>query len=325
MSETTGGNPKRLGVLGTLVLDTIRHPGARRPVHAWGGIAYALTALDAVLPPGWTLVPVIKIGGDVFGEAAAYVRSFGRIGDMACVRRTGEANNRVELVYSTECERVEVLTGGVPGWSAEELGEILPGLDGLYVNFIAGWELDLAGARHVRDAFPGFCYADLHSLFLDVDDEGRRRPRRLPHGHRWAGCFDAVQMNGNEFALFADGATEGRRVVEATLAQRATMIVVTRGAAGVELLAARGGSGPVVRRPVPAAEGPAPGDPTGCGDVWGATFCAGLMAGTGTTRATERANRMARGKLGTSGAEAFRAALAAGGPRSLPSVDRSAT
>ncbi len=312
MSETTADNPQRLGVLGTLVLDTIRHPGARRPVRAWGGIAYALTALDAVLSPDWTLVPVVKIGGDVFGEAAAYVRSFGRIGDMAFVRCAGEANNRVELVYSTESERVEVLTGGVPGWSVEELAEILPGLDALYVNFVAGWELDLAGAQHVRDAFPGFCYADLHSLFLDVEDDGCRRPRRLPHGDRWAGCFDAVQMNGDEFALFAGGAPDRRGIVEAALTERAAVIIVTRGAAGVELMTARGRDGPVVRRFVPVAEGPAPGDPTGCGDIWGATFFAGIMAGTGTGPAIERANRMARGKLGSSGAEAFRASLAGG-------------
>lgn len=53
--------------------DTIHHTGAHVPVRAWGGIAYALAALDAVLPPGWTLVPVVKVGGDLYSEGSDYL------------------------------------------------------------------------------------------------------------------------------------------------------------------------------------------------------------------------------------------------------------
>lgn len=325
MYEMTEGGTKRLGVLGTLVRDTIRHPGSRRPVHAWGGIAYALAALDAVLPPGWTLVPVIKIGRDLFAEATAYLGSFSRIGDTAFVRCVPESNNRVELVYSTPSDRVEILSGGVPGWTVGELKEILAGLDALYVNLIAGWELDLAGARLIRDRFAGPCHADLHSLFLDLEGDGHRRPRRPAHVDEWAGCFDAAQMNEDEFALFAGGATERRANVEKALARRAATVIVTRGAEGAELLTAGDGDGPPSRRLVPLAEGPAPGDPTGCGDIWGATFFASLLGGSDVEAAVARAHRMARRKLGSSGPEAFRASLAAAGPASAAAHPGSAT
>ena len=311
MSEVIDHKPKRLGILGTLVRDTIRHPGISRPVRAWGGIAYVLSALDAILPPGWTLVPIVKIGGDLFGEATAYLRSFSRIGDVAFVRRVPEANNRVELVYSTTSDRVEVLTGGVPGWSVEELGEFLPALDALYVNFIAGWELELAGAQRIRDEFIGPCYADLHSLFLDMRSGGHRRPRYLPQGDAWAGCFDTVQMNRDEFALLAAGPRGPRTAAGSALAARAAMIIVTLGAEGADIMTATGPHGTIATRRVPVPAGPAPGDPTGCGDIWGATFFASLLAGTGPHTAIARAHRMARGKLGSSGAEAFRASLGA--------------
>ena len=296
-------------MLGTLVRDTIRHVGARRPVKAWGGIAYALTALDAVLPSGWTVVPVVKIGDDVFDEAAAYLRSFARVGDSTFARRVPEANNRVELVYSTPSDRAEILTGGVPGWSVAELGEVLPALDALYVNFIAGWELDLEGARRVRGSFGGPTYADLHSLFMGIDAGGRRRPRPLADADRWARCFDTVQMNSDEFELFGGGGGEPWGAATWALAGRAGTIVVTRGADGVEFMTTTGAGAAPARHRLPVPDGPAPGDPTGCGDIWGATFFARTLDGADPVLAATGANRMARRKLGSSGAGAFRATL----------------
>lgn len=296
-------------MLGTLVRDTIRHFGAHGPVDAWGGIAYALAALDAVLPPGWTLVPIVKVGGDLHDEATACLRSFSRIGDPAFVRRVPEANNRVELVYSTPSGRTEILTGGVPGWSAAELDEVLPGLDALYVNFIAGWELDLEGARHVRRQFGGPTYADLHSLFMDIGAGGRRCPRPLDAAERWARCFDTVQMNRDEFALFAGDLGEPWAAATWALAGRAGTIIVTHGADGVEIMTSMGAAGAPARHRFPVPDGPAPGDPTGCGDIWGATYFAHTLAGDDLILAATKASRMARRKLGSSGAEAFHAML----------------
>ena len=297
-------------MLGTLVWDTIRRFGARGPVNAWGGIAYALTALDAVLPPGWTLVPIVKVGGDLYDRATAYLRSFSRVGDPAFARCAPEAdNNRVELVYSTLSDRTEILTGGVPGWSAAELDEVLPGLDALYVNFIAGWELDLEAARLVSRRFDGPTYADLHSLFMDVDADGRRRPRPLEAAERWSRCFDTVQMNRDEFALFAGDLGEPRAAATWALAGRAGTIVVTHGADGVEILTGTGATEAPARHRLPVPGGPAPGDPTGCGDIWGAAFFAHALGGDDLIVAATKASRMARRKLGSSGAEAFHASL----------------
>ena len=308
-----GSGARRLGVLGTLVRDTIRHPGAPGPVEAWGGVAYALVALDAVLPPAWTVVPLVKVGGDLYDEGAAYLRSFSRVGDPSFLQRVPEANNRVELVYSTPSDRTETLTGGVPGWSAAEMSEVLPVLDALYVNFIAGWELDLAGARRVRAASRGPTYADLHSLFMDIDADGRRRPRQLAAAEDWARCFDTVQMNRDEFALFGGDDGEPWAAAAWALAGGAGTIVVTHGADGVELMTATNGTGPARRHRLPVPDGPAPGDPTGCGDIWGATYFAHTLGGDDPVVAATKANRMARSKLRSSGAEAFRTFLGAAG------------
>lgn len=301
--------PKRLGVLGTLVRDTIHRPGGGRPTKAWGGIAYALAAFDRALPSGWTVVPLVKTGEDTAGRVLPFLRSFAAVADMRFVRAVPEPSNRVELTYATQSDRIEVLTGGVPGWSSDELCEVLPTLDALYVNFISGVELDLQGALTVRDHMRGPSYADLHSLFLGIESDGRRSPRYLPSSARWAGCFDTVQMNANEFELFVRGAPDPWAVARRAMVNRLGTVVVTRGADGAEIMTRGRGGNPVERQSVPTAGGPAAGDPTGCGDVWGATCFALVLGGATPRRAARRANAMARRKLGLVGADALRAAL----------------
>ena len=303
---------KRVGVLGTLVRDTIHPPGGGRPTRAWGGIAYALAAFDRALPPGWTAVPLVKTGEDTAARALPFLRSFATVGDLRFVHVVPEPNNRVELTYTTQSDRVEVLTGGVPGWSRAELCEVLPTLDALYVNFISGVELDLHGALTIRDHMRGPSHADLHSLFLGIDSDGRRSPRYLPSGARWAGCFDTVQMNANEFQLFVRGAPDPWAVVRGAMVNRLGTVVVTRGADGAEIMTRGRPGAPAERRSVPTAGGPAQGDPTGCGDVWGATCFALVLGGATPGRAARRANEMALRKLGLAGADAFREALPRG-------------
>ncbi len=307
MSEPAHGNPpKRLGVLGTLVRDTIHLPAGGPPARGWGGIAYALAGFELALPQEWTLVPLVKVGRDIASRAFPFLRSFATIGDLDAVCLVPEANNRVELTYRTQSERVEVLSGGVPGWAHDEMGDVLPTLDALYLNFISGSEVDLAGAERLRDRFDRPTYADLHSLFLDIADDGRRSPRYLPSGERWVRCFDTVQMNENEFKLLLPEMADPWREAARAMAGRAGTLVVTRGAEGVELLIRDPGGGPPRRQHVPVAGGSAPGDPTGCGDVWGATFFAARLGGAGLRAAARHANAMARAKLRLSGAEAFR-------------------
>ena len=58
---------RRLGVIGTLVWDTIygRDPMSG-PVEEWGGIAYSLAGLDAALPDDWEIVPSRREACTVF-------------------------------------------------------------------------------------------------------------------------------------------------------------------------------------------------------------------------------------------------------------------
>jgi hypothetical protein len=289
----------RIGIIGSLVWDVIygRDPLAP-PVEEWGGIAYALAGLDTSLPPGWEIVPLIKVGRDLSGQAQDLLRSMMHLSPGArCVEVTAP-NNRVVLHYQSSERRCERMAGGVPGWTWGELGPMVADLDALYVNFISGFELCLGTAQALRQGFRGPIYADLHSLFLGMQQDGMRVLRPLPNAPAWFGCFDFIQLNEEEMqqltpdplVLAADALGAGVSLLAVTLGPRGMAYVAAPGFDG--LAAGQRGSGAVrtARIPTPDVEML---DPTGCGDVFGAVAFARLLAGDPVEAALRHAVELA--------------------------------
>lgn len=314
---------RRLGILGTLVLDTIHDPGDGEPVRATGGLAYPLSAFERIRPPGWTALPILKVGRGARREAASLLDSLRSVESREGVMDVPEPNNRVELFYREDGSRTERLEGGVPGWSWEELEPLARSCDALYVNFIAGWEVELTAARRLRDAVAGPVYCDLHSLLLDHGPEGHRRPRAPGAWREWVACFDYLQLNEDELSILAD--EEGEEpwtLAESLIGEAPRAVFVTLGPDGAAWLAVAGAGAPgdtspgggvdrgrLSAPPVEAAGAPPPGggvpDVTGCGDVWGITCFAALLEGSGPAEAVAAANRMAARNAGLRGGTAL--------------------
>jgi hypothetical protein len=271
----------KVGIVGSLVWDVIhgRDPLAA-PVEEWGGIAYALAGMDAALGDDWEFVPLIKVGRDLSGPAQDLLRSLSRLAPGArCVEVTAP-NNRVVLHYQSTERRCERMAGGVPAWTWAELGPMVADLDALYVNFISGFELSLGTAQALRQGFRGPIYADLHSLFLGMQQDGMRVLQPLPNAPAWFGCFDYIQLNEDEMQQL----TPDPLVLAAdALGAGVSLLAVTLGPRGVAYVAAPGFDGVAEQLSVRTALIPAPGvetlDPTGCGDVFGAVAFARLLAG----------------------------------------------
>jgi hypothetical protein len=291
-----GGGPrrrKRLGVVGTFVWDVIYGRDPREtPVEEWGGITYALSALDAALADNWEIVPLIKVGSDLAPQAREFVRSLKHRAHDAAPIEVTYPNNRVELRYFSDERRTERLTGGVPGWSWLGLKPLLHDLDALYVNLISGFELDLETAQLMRLHYRGPIYCDLHSLVLVVQPTGYRAPHPLENVPAWCRCFDLLQVNEDELAMMA---SDPMALAATAMANGVRCLTVTLGNRGVVYFAAPGfdsladlrtptlnsAVGTVRTALVPAspARVNTSGDPTGCGDVWGATYFSRLLAG----------------------------------------------
>ena len=309
----------KLGVVGTFVWDTIwtlEDVRAGRPFETWGGLAYSLAGAAAARPEGWEIVPIAKVGSDLVDEARRFMAGLPGVSPGAGVLVVPEPNNRVELRYTDEVRRGERLTGGVDAWTWEELAPRLEGLDALYVNFLSGFEMGLETAERVRASFAGPIYADLHSLFLGCPGAGVRARRSLPEWERWAACFHALQLNEDELAMLGgDPDLPVWMRAERLLEHGPGLVVVTQGGQGATAVAhpafpddplawpAWRPDRPIHRAgSIPPEQGDRPGDPTGAGDVWGATFFCGLLGGLPLHDAIRRAHRFAGCKLGVRGA-----------------------
>jgi hypothetical protein len=289
---------KRLGVIGTFVWDVIHGRDPRgAPVEEWGGITYALSAFDAALPADWELVPLVKVGEDLAPHAREFLSRLRRLAGDARPIAVPYRNNRVELFYESAERRSEVLHGGIPGWSWLGLAPLVRDLDALYVNMISGFELDLATAQLLRQHFAGPIYCDLHSLVLAVEANGLRTFRPLADVSAWCRCFDLLQVNEDELAMLAG---DPMALAATALEAGVSNLVVTLGARGVvyfaapeferlndvsavkaarSRVAAQGGAIRTQLVPARVAQVAGDGDPTGCGDVWGATYFSRLVAG----------------------------------------------
>lgn len=294
---------RRVGVIGSLVWDEIhgRDPLAP-PVEEWGGVAYALAAMDAALPPDWELVPLVKVGGDLAAEAGEFLRTLRHLAPGARCIEVPVPNNRVTLRYQSAERRCERMEGGVPAWTWAELGPMVADLDALYVNFISGFEMCLGTAEALRIGFDGPIYADLHSLFLGMGGDGVRVMRPLPNAPAWFSFFDVVQLNEEEMQqlgadplmVAADALAAGVSLLNVTVGPRGVVYVARPGFASIaDRRSARGGNEAAVRTGLIAPPSVDAVDPTGCGDVFGATCAARLFAGDPMIEALVAANAAA--------------------------------
>jgi hypothetical protein len=302
----------KVGILGSLVWDEIHGRDAlAAPVEEWGGIAYAIAALDASVAPHWEIVPLIKVGQDLAPKAREFLGGLERLTPGARCVEVPAPNNRVVLHYYSSERRTERMSGGVPGWTWSELGPMVRDLDAIYLNFISGFELTLGTAQALRQGFAGPIYVDLHSLFLGMQHDGIRVLRPLQDAAAWLGCFDVVQVNEDEMrqlspdplSLAADAIGAGTSLLIVTLAAKGAAYVAAPGFDG--WTAVRRSAG-LASAPLRTALIPAPTidllDPTGCGDVFGAVAAARLFAGDPVEAAIRQANTLAARNAGFRGA-----------------------
>jgi sugar/nucleoside kinase (ribokinase family) len=303
----------RLGVIGTFVWDRIHSlenaDGHRaEPFEDWGGIAYSLEAFAAARRDEWTCLPIAKVGADLFGPVVDRVSRIGGVDSVEGLVPVPEQNNRVDLYYSDPTDRCERLQGGVPGWNWQELEPQVSGCDALYVNFIAGWEIDLATAQELRGAFDGPIYCDIHSLLLGMSDTGVRVRRELEEWPEWSRCFDLIQGNEDEIRIVSGGIEDPEDAVRSLVKDGRRAVLSTLGADGAAW-AARADGGEIEAGLVEPATGWRASDPTGCGDVWGAACFASFLSGAAVRDAAAFANRLSAAAAARSGTENLAADL----------------
>jgi sugar/nucleoside kinase (ribokinase family) len=151
----------------------------------------------------------------------------------------------------------------------------------------------------------------LHSLFLGVGADGLRIPQALPDVPSWFQCYDIVQLNADEIALIGGAPIE---VAARAFGAGVQLLIVTLGEQGAVYFTTpsftiracgqqrRQAPGPIRTARIPPAAAADPIDPTGCGDVFGATMVSSLLREADVEDAIHSANECARRNLSYRGA-----------------------
>ena len=278
-----------IAVLGTLTRDTTVYPDGSRSENL-GGLHWALLTLAHLFEARARIVPVANVGEDAYAQVLAGLDLPGL--DPGRLRCVPQPNNHVFLTYRSPEEREEVLVGLVPPVGWEDVAPV-GAADWILVNMISGRDVELETLENLRRSATGPVQLDVHSLTLGFEPGGRRFLQKPPEWERWVACADWVQMNEAEARLLGDGRAvpdfarrlleKGPRGVLVTLGRQGCF-AVWRTAEGVRELA------------LDAARHPEPAYPTGCGDVFGASFAYALLEGAATESAIRFANAAAGAK-----------------------------
>jgi sugar/nucleoside kinase (ribokinase family) len=124
-------------------------------------------------------------------------------------------------------------------------------------------------------------------------------PQGLPRASEWFGCFDVVQLNEEELAQLGP---DPMATAAGALAQGCQTLIVTLGPRGTVYFTGN----PVRSARIPAEGVPEAGDPTGCGDVFGASVVAALVEGASLEEALRLGTRMGARNVSHRGATGLR-------------------
>lgn len=279
-----------IAVLGTLTRDTTIYADGSRSENL-GGTHYALLTLAHLFGGSARIVPVANVGHDAFDDIQAALELPGV--DRSALRRVPQANNHVHLTYHDGAERDEVLVGLVPPVTLAHC-ESVPRVDWLLINLTSGRDIELETLRALRGRPTLGLQLDVHSLTLGFEADGRRVPVKPAHWEDWVACADWVQMNEAEALLLGDRSDLehfAARVLD--LGPRGVLLTLgQRGCLG--LWRDEDGSTRALR--LPATQDPQPAYPTGCGDVFGASFAFAMLRRAPVEAAMRFANAAAGAK-----------------------------
>ena len=140
--------------------------------------------------------------------------------------------------------------------------------DGIFVNMVTGYDLNLKQAEYIREKFKGTIYFDVHTFSRGYDENGNRNFRRIPGFDKWAKCVDIIQANEEELKTLS-GKSDEREIVRKLLGCGVQQVIITKAEKGVRIYYNQAGELESVFYPAIKIKTV---NKVGCGDVFGAVY-----------------------------------------------------
>jgi sugar/nucleoside kinase (ribokinase family) len=292
-------------VIGHLCLDVI-HQTDQTETQSYGGIFFSVAALANLLAEeGDSVLPVFGVGKTDYDPFIERLRQYPNV-DTSGIYKFNAPTNQVDLLYSTSSKRRERSRFIAEPIQWKKVRQHLDGADMVLVNMISGFDITLETLDEIRikvrdDHTP--VYMDVHSLTLGIDEDFVRFHRPVEAWRRWLFMLHAVQMNEEEAAILTLESLDEPALAKHVLALNTKAMHITRGDRGSTLFVDIRKQ--IQRVDIPAVEPEKAVDPTGCGDVFAAAYCAYYMKNEDITGATQFANRVASSNAQRSGSTAI--------------------
>jgi sugar/nucleoside kinase (ribokinase family) len=287
-------------VIGHLCFDVIRHQDGSE-TRGYGGIFFSVATLANLLSPRDTVRPVFGVGKAEYDDLLERLSLYPNV-DTSGIFRLPGTTNQVTLSYSTSdrrVERSEFIADPIP-W--KRIRSLVNGADMVLVNMISGLDISLETLDEIRmavrdDRVP--IYLDVHSLTLGVSADFTRFHRPVETWRRWLFMLHGIHLNEEEAAILTPERLNEETLVHHVLALNTSTLHITRGERGCT--AYTDDRKHIRRLDIGGIAAEAGADPTGCGDVFVAAYCARYMKSHDIAGAVEFANRVAAQKARLAG------------------------
>ncbi len=173
----------------------------------------------------------------------------------------------VKLIVHDKKEREEIYKNISGKLSVEKILD-LNQFDGIFINMITGFDIDLDDLIKLRKSYGGLIYFDVHTLSRGLDENGNRNFRKIPNREKWLSNVDIVQVNQNELLTLSDRQDEFG-IAHEVLSLGPKLLLVTKGNLGAIMFYMNNNR--LESFSVPAEKAKVV-NKIGCGDVFGAVF-----------------------------------------------------
>lgn len=293
----------KITVIGHLCLDVVHYPPANGQEHetrSYGGIFFTVAALANLVEPNTTIYPIFGVGKKEYTPLIERLNAYPNV-DLSSIFKFNEPTNEVHLYYHDKHQRTEC---------SKHIAEpihfkrIKPHLDTdmILINMISGFDITLETLDYlrmvVRERYVPV-YLDVHSLSLGINKDYTRFRRPVPDWRRWLFWLHAVQMNEEEAAGLTEEKFTEEYFAKQITALNTSALIITRGTNGCTAYISDRKH--LLRHDVPGMPIQRHVDATGCGDVFGAAYCAKYLSTKNVLQAIEFANTVAAFKATIAG------------------------